>query len=187
MKAGLLVLAGILVAQPFGATIARADAPAIESTPIPKPPKPDFSSMSFLTGTWKCTSKSARRPSAITWTQTTTLDPSGYWMVTKGNAPGVSWYPYATVSTDWVTYDNDAKHWVDVYVDDNGGYGVSTAPGWSDGKIVWTTQNFVPAGGVTSVSALTITKVGDARTTGRSSFTTNKGRTVGVTSSCSKS
>ena len=52
----------IAVAVLFAAAT-PAYAPAqVESTPIPAPTKPNFSSVQFMIGSWTCSTKSARRP-----------------------------------------------------------------------------------------------------------------------------
>jgi hypothetical protein len=43
------------------ASFASADDAPVYS----QPPKPDFSSMKFLVGSWSCSTKSARRPFAV--------------------------------------------------------------------------------------------------------------------------
>jgi hypothetical protein len=58
-----------------------AGSPTIEATPVPAPKNPDFSSMQYLLGSWNCTSKSSRRPSASTGTTVNSLDSTGFWMI----------------------------------------------------------------------------------------------------------
>jgi hypothetical protein len=55
-------LAALLMAT--GVT-AFAAGTAVEGTPVPTPPKPDFSSMKFLIGTWTCSDLSSRRPAEV--------------------------------------------------------------------------------------------------------------------------
>src|SRR5579864_2797997 len=108
---GLAIVAAATIA--FAAT-----SPTIESTPIPGPPKPDFSAMKFLLGNWTCSTKSSRRPSAYTTTSTASIDPTGYWMVTKSVQHKTSWVPQDLSATDMATYDSDAHRWVDVLTGD---------------------------------------------------------------------
>jgi hypothetical protein len=181
-----LAVACLLVGQ-FTSGIASAQAvPTPAMTPIPRPAKPDFSTLTFLVGTWACTSKSARRPAPSTYTSTYSMDPTGYWLVVKSANAGVPWFPYAGTSTDMITYDANAKQWIDVYTDTLGNYDVSTSPGWSGNTMVWTDKTFVPARDITSQTAVTNTKVSDTSTTSTSSFTTTSGTTVGVTGACTK-
>ncbi|MBV8372714.1 MAG: hypothetical protein JOY69_05595, partial [Candidatus Eremiobacteraeota bacterium] len=56
-------------------------APKIEGTPVPALPKPDFSTMNFLIGTWTCSNLSSRRPGPFTTTEVYSMDPGGYWML----------------------------------------------------------------------------------------------------------
>ncbi len=187
LRLSLTIALGVLAVQGFAPAIALADAaPAIEATPVPRPAKPDFSTLNFLLGTWSCSEKSARRPTPDTWTQTASLDPSGYWLVTKSTDAGTSWFPYPSTSTDSVTYDSDSKQWVDLYLDTNGGYGYSTSTGWSGNTIVWTDRAFVPTANIKSISNFTLVKVSDTKTTSERSFVTSKGTTVGVSGSCTK-
>ena len=63
----------------------------VESTPIPAPEKPNFSSMSFMLGTWTCSTKSARRPAPYAMTSTYTLDPSGWWINETSSTSPTKW------------------------------------------------------------------------------------------------
>jgi len=174
-----LSLVACIVLGPL--TFASADGPN-----YPKPPKPDFSSMQFLVGTWSCSSKSARRPSAVASTQTFSLDPTGYYLVlvTKQNAS--PWFPYTSTATDKITYDSELKKWADIQTDTFGGYGLNMSSGWSGGKLVWHPVNNTAYLDVASSSDYTITKVSDTKLSSASSFTTKTGKTVGVAGTCRK-
>jgi hypothetical protein len=76
--AAAVVLAALIPASGFA---------QIESTPIPAPVKPNFSSLSFMVGTWTCKSKSSRRPAAFTTISTYSLDPTGYWISETSTTP----------------------------------------------------------------------------------------------------
>jgi hypothetical protein len=178
-------IAVVLAAAFVLSTSYASAAPTTESTPIPMPPKPDWSSMKFLIGTWNCSSQSSRRPGPYLTTATTTADPTGYWLVTKSIIPKVSWAMGLT-STDSVTYDADQHRWVDVYSDDNGGYDVTFSPGWSAGTIVWTDALFAPGPDIIAASPVTITKVSDTKTTAHSSFKEKSGRTITLDTVCNK-
>jgi len=132
-------------------------APTIESTPVPAPQKPDFAPMKYLMGTWNCTSKSSRRPTASKFTTANSLDSTGYWIIGQDYAPGASWYPYATKGIDKMTYDSDSKLWIDVYTDDRGGYGISKSPGPHGNTIVWSDAYFTPYSDIVSQSPTTET------------------------------
>jgi hypothetical protein len=153
----------------------------------PRPPKPDFTSMRFLIGTWSCSTKSARRPTAVMSTDTWSMDPSGYYLVQKSFSKGSPWYPYAGTSTDMYTYDSQIKQWADQTTSTLGGYGLSMSKGWIGNKLVWHPVNNTPYLDVASTSDYTLTKVSPTKVVGVSSFSTKSGRTVGVTYSCSKS
>ena len=176
---GLAIVAAATIA--FAAT-----SPTIESTPIPGPPKPDFSAMKFLLGNWTCSTKSSRRPSAYTTTSTASIDPTGYWMVTKSVQHKTSWVPQDLSATDMTTYDADAHRWVDVLTGDWGGYNVSTSPGWHGISMVWTDAVISPQGNVASTTPTIVTKVSDTKTTARNTFKEKSGRTITVDTVCKK-
>ncbi|MBV8281269.1 MAG: hypothetical protein JO347_04295 [Candidatus Eremiobacteraeota bacterium] len=188
MRSGLFRISLTLVATALASTaIAFADtAPGIETTPIPNNAKPDWSSMSFMVGTWQCTSQSSRRASPAKSTQTNTMDSTGYWMVQKTIQPKLSWAS-AVSSVDMITYDKDQKRWVDVYTDDGGNYDVSFSPGWKGNTIVWTDAIFVPGPDIIATSPLTTVKVSDSKVTFSSSFTEKSGRKNTLTGYCTKS
>jgi hypothetical protein len=167
----------------FITSVAQAQ---VETTPIPLPPKPDFSSMKFLLGTWNCTETNTRRNKPYTSTSTTTMDPSGYWMDTKTVAHPVSFDPTPTVTTDKVTYD--AGHWVDVSTDDRGTYAFSSSTGWKGDKIVWHpgATSSVTSGNVVGGGDTTVTKVSDTKTTHTGSFKESSGRTITLKGTCTK-
>ena len=165
-----------------GAAIAQS----MEATPIPLQPKPDLTPMTYFTGTWACAYKSARRPTPQRYTTVATLDPGGRWIVEKTKIMPVSWFPHAQFVVDMVTYDPNAKRWVDVETDSLGGYDLSASSGWTGDTMVWKDLAFVPARDVVSASETTLTKVSDAKYTATASFKTKKGRVVGVTTTCTK-
>lgn len=158
----------------------------IESTPIPMTPKPDFSKMSFLTGTWNCSTKSARRPTAYQTTSSTTMSPDGYWMITRTTTKKASWIPAELHGEDRMTYDPSTNRWIDISYDDAGGYNVSTSPGWNGNSITWTDMVITKVNATASTTPTTVTKMGDTRTASVSSFKEPSGRMVKVTSTCTK-
>lgn len=164
-----------------------AASPTVEKTPVPKPPKPDFSSMNFGLGSWTCSTKSARRPGPYITTSVTTVDPTGYWMVTKSTQQKTAWFPYSTQGTDYVTYDDATKRWVDVFTGDLGGYGVTTSSGWTGNTIVWTDALFKPGNDVIGETPTTTTKVSDTKTTTHTTFREkSSGRWISVDTLCNK-
>ncbi|MDQ6770654.1 MAG: hypothetical protein M3Z54_11790 [Gemmatimonadota bacterium] len=163
-----------------------ASSPTIESTPIPNPAKPNFSAMNFQLGTWTCSSQSSRRPAPYITTSVTTIDPSGYWMVTKSETAKTSWAP-AALATDWVTYDADTHRWVDINTGDYGGYGATTSPGWNGNTIVWTDPLFKAGMDAMAVTPTTTTKDSDTKTTSHTTFQEkNSGRWISVDTVCTK-
>lgn len=178
-----LCAAFVIVAANAGAALGQT----IESTPIPATPKPDFSSLAFLTGTWSCSVKSSRRPAAYTYTATYAMDPSGYWLIeTDKNAPA-SWAPNAPATTETrYTYDADTKRWIAVTSGDMGAYDFATASGWSGNALTWHSLGFAKGPDITSQSDLTMTKVSPTKTTTSSTFDTAGGKHVTVDGTCTK-
>jgi hypothetical protein len=175
-----------LVLLALGLTAGAAFAQTMEATPIPAPPKPDFSSMTYFVGSWTCTTKSARRPTPQISHTVNALDATGRWLVEKSVNEPTSWLPYTSNELDMLTYDPSAKRWVDVETDTLGGYDVSASPGWKGDTMVWTDLTFVPNRDVTSATAVTLKKAGPAKFTYANTFTTKKGRTIALTGSCVK-
>ncbi len=158
----------------------------VESTPVPIGGRPNFSTQQFLVGTWSCSTKSSRRPSAYASTLTYAMDPSGWWMNQKTVTPGMKWFPRATTTYDKVTYDSMAKRWADVTYGDLGAYGLATSPGPNGNTWVWHAEGFVPGGGIKSQSDVTFTKISPTKTVSTSWFTENSGRKVNVATTCNK-
>jgi len=177
--AAAVVLAALIPASGFA---------QVESTPVPAPQKPDFSSLSYMVGTWTCKSKSSRRPAAFTTISTYSLDPTGYWMNETSTTPKTTWVPTPLRTWDKITYDPDAKRWADVSYGDGGAYGLSYSQGWNGNQIVWHDVSFAPGPNINSQTDITTTKVSATKTTSSSSFTETKtGRRVMVTTTCLKS
>jgi hypothetical protein len=179
LSAGAIVLAALVPAYVFA---------QVESTPIPAPHKPDFSSVSFMAGTWTCKSKSSRRPAAFTTITTYTMDPTGYWMNQISTTPKTSWVPVQLRTWDKITYDSDTKRWVDVSYGDGGAYGLSVSKGWNGSEIVWHDVSFAAGPDVNTQTDITTTKISATKMTSSSAFTETKtGRHVSVTTICVKS
>jgi predicted heme/steroid binding protein len=170
----------------FALTASIASAQTIEATPIPKPPKPDFSAWKFYVGTWSCEDKSSRRPAPYKWTNTWALDDTGYWLTGKSTYKGAPWFPYPGSTEDLITYDADTGRWIDVTYGSLGAYDLSESKGWAGGKIVWHDLAFAKGKDVATQTDNTITKVSDTKTTLYSGFTTVKGKTVTVNGTCLK-
>jgi hypothetical protein len=165
-------------------SIARAQ---VESTPIPAPTKPNFSSMNFMIGTWTCSTKSARRPAAYVTTVTYAKDPTGYWIDETSTTNTSSWIAQKLTVWDKITYDNDTKRWADVSYGDGGAYGLSFSSGWNGEKMSWHDVSFAAGPDISAQTDNVITKVSNTKTTTASSFTETKtGRHVAVTGICTK-
>jgi hypothetical protein len=163
-----------------------AFAQTMETTPIPKPAKPDFSSMEFMVGTWSCSTKSGRRPTPYLSTTTYTLDPTGFWLIGKSESKGVPWFPYPSAGTDWITYDADTSRWIDVNVSDFGGYDLSSSKGWKRNVMVWHDLAAAPGKDVKSSTDTVNTKVSATKMTAVNTFTTVKGKAVSLATTCTK-
>jgi hypothetical protein len=160
----------------------------VESTPIPAPAKPNFSSMSFLVGTWSCSTKSARRPAPYMTTVTYSLDSSGYWLNETATTKPTAWVKKQLTINDKITYDPDTHRWADVSYGDGGAYGMSFSNGWSGNELVWHDVSFAAGPDIASQSDTTMTKVSATKVTLASSFTEAKsGRHVSVAGTCTKS
>jgi hypothetical protein len=160
----------------------------VESTPIPAPNKPNFSSMSFMLGTWTCRTKSSRRPTYYTTISTYTLDPTGFWMNEVSRTPKTAWVPTGLSNWDKITYDSDTHRWVDVGWGDGGTYTLSFANGWKGSQMAWHDVSFAAGPDIDSQTDIVTTKVSPAKTMSTSSFTETKtGRRVSVVATCTKS
>jgi hypothetical protein len=159
----------------------------VESTPIPAPRKPNFSSMEFMVGTWTCSTKSARRPSAYVTTSTYAMDPTGYWIEQTSTTNATSWISRKLTTWDKITYDPDTHRWVDVTYGDGGAYGLAFSSGWMGNKMSWHDVSFAPGPDIASQTDNVVTKVSPTKMTSMSSFTETKtGRKVAVTGICTK-
>jgi hypothetical protein len=178
-----IMLAAVLLA----ATMPSFAAAQVESTPLPAPKKPNFSSMSFMIGTWTCSTKSARRPAAYVTTSTYTMDPSGWWIDQTSTTNTTKWIPAKLTSWDKITYDSDSHRWVDVATGPANGYGLSFSSGWNGAQMTWHDVSFMAGPDISASSDNIVTKVSDTKMTSSSSFTEAKtGRHVSVTGVCTK-
>ncbi len=175
--------AAVLVA----ALIPAAGFSQVESTPIPAPAKPNFSSMSFMIGSWTCKTKSSRRPAAYTTAVSYSMDPSGYWLEETSTTHPTSWVSKTLVTNDKITYDSDTKRWVDVTYGDGGAYGLAFSKGWNGSQMSWHDVSFAAGPDISSQTDITTTKNSATKTTSTSSFTETKtGRRVAVVAVCTK-
>src|ERR1700736_5746571 len=110
---------------------------AAQPTPVPNT-APNFSSMNFLLGTWHCEASITARPGKRTETDTYRMAYDGWQMQDHTVAP-----PFDKARTrdivgdDWTTWDPTIKLWINQGVDNFGGYGWSTSPGWTGNTITW--------------------------------------------------
>jgi hypothetical protein len=163
-------------------TLALAQNPPVEGTPIPTAPKPDWSPVNYLIGTWNCSDVSSRRPGPFQITTTYAMDPTGYWLIKTETIHKASWIPREVTNVSRVTYDNNAKRWVRILTGDNGAYAVSTSPDRS--VFTYVLQNDAPD--VASYKPEVYTKESDTKRTMKTSFTEKSGRVVNVTETCNK-
>ena len=189
----LLMALGLTTAAVQAQTTTDTPAPAMAATVPPKAPyyplpkKPDFSSMTFLLGTWSCASYSERRGNEASHTTVTySMAPDGYFMKSISKSPKVSYAAVGSVATDWYTYDPNAKRWIDITIASYGGYGYSTSTGWENGHILWGAESFLPDGDLTSSTGTLLTKISATKFTTASAFTTTAGLLNRVKGSCTK-
>ncbi len=177
----LLTLAAVALVLGLAASpVVSAAQPAPAPTMVPMM-KPDFSPMMFLMGTWTCTQmlRGKTRPD----TSTTTMGLDDMWMVTQDAAPPFDQYRTVTINTTTYTgYDATTKQWVQISVDNSGGYSTSTSPGWQGNTMTWTTKN-LDGSSATDV----ITKASDTETSDAQTATDAQGKTTNLTISCKKS
>lgn len=179
----LAILALLVIA---GGAAASAAAPKVEGTPVPIQPKPDFSSMTFLVGTWNCVDVSSRRPGPFNTTEVYSMDPTGYWMIRETTIHKASWIPRDFKSETKYTYDAAAKQWVRIETGDRGNFTVATAPMPGGSKKVYTYVIQSKAAGIASYAPEVYMKVSDTKKTMTSSFTETSGRVVNVKETCTK-
>jgi hypothetical protein len=170
----------------FLLTCSAALAQTMETTPIPMAPKPDFSKMQFQTGNWTCSIKSSRRPSAFKTTATARISDDGYWLITRTTTQKMPWMSASLTGEDRITYDPSTSRWVDISYDEQGGYDLSTSPGWSGNTITWTDVTYPKTNATAVNNPTTITKVSNTRTTSKNTFKEPSGRLVTVTGTCNK-
>ncbi|MFY9885848.1 MAG: hypothetical protein WBX23_00040 [Candidatus Cybelea sp.] len=187
MKVSLRFLFAFWLTVGLGGAAAFAASPNIEGTPVPTPPKPDFSTMKFLIGTWECSDMSSRRPGPFQTTEVYSMDPSGYWMLRESTIHTASWIPREVRSETKFTWDGVAKRWVRITTGDRAGYSVSTAamPVASHTTYTYVIQTKAPD--IASFAPEVFTKVSDTKRTMTTSFTETNGRAVNVKETCTKS
>jgi hypothetical protein len=159
----------------------------VEATPIPAVPKPDFSSMQYLIGTWNCSIKSSRRPAPYTVTSTYAMSPDGWWINETSIQHAMKWFPQQTTIDDKITYDSTTHRWVDVTYGGLGAYGLSFAKGYNGNQILWHDVSFAPNADIKAQSDTTITKLSNSKVSFTSNFTEASGRVVNVVGACTKS
>ncbi len=153
---------------------------AAAPTPVPIP-KPDFTSMNFLVGTWTCTQP--LRGKTRSETDTYAMSNDGMWLVDTATSPPFDQYrTVAQNTTTYMTYDPTIKQWVSTTVDNFGGYGIESTSGWQGNVASWSGKG-LDGGSFADV----ITKVSDTETSDASTTTDPKGMVTNVTITCKKS
>lgn len=158
----------------------------VESTPVPTTPKVDFSKMSFLTGTWNCSVMSSRRPGPYRTTSVATIDRDGYWLITRTTVHPASWIKRSFTTEDRMTYDPSTSRWIDMEYDDQGGFDLSTSPGWVGNTITWSDVVYPKLNATATNNPTTLTRVSDTKTTSINTFREPGGRLVTVRTTCTK-
>jgi hypothetical protein len=168
-------------------TAASAAGPQIEGTPVPTRPRPDFSSMNFLIGTWQCSDLSSRRPAAFMTTEVYSMDPTGYWIVRDTTTHKASWIPREFHSQAKYTYDAVAKRWVRITMGAEGAYSVATAPMPVGNKKTYSSAIQAKSPDIASTEPEVYTKISDTKKIMTTSFSEAGGRVVTVKETCTKS
>lgn len=153
--------------------------PAAAPTPVPVP-HPDFSSMTFLLGSWTCTQP--LRGKTRSETDVYTMSNDGMWMSDAATSPPFDQYrTVAQNSMTNTTYDPTIKQWVSVYYDSLGGYSIESTPGWQGNVATWSGKGLDG-----SSYGDVITKVSDTETSDVNTMTDPKGQATTVTITCKK-
>jgi hypothetical protein len=187
MKRSLRFLFALSITVMLGTGAAFAAAPKVEGTPVPTPPKPDFSTMKFLIGTWECSDLSSRRPGPFKTTEIYSMDPSGSWMLRESTIHTASWIPREVKSETKYRWDNFGKRWIRVTTGDQGGFAVATAPAPAASQKTYTYVILTKAPDIASYAPEVFTKVSDVKKSMTTSFTATTGRVVTVKETCTKS
>ena len=157
---------------------------AAQPTPVPNTP-PNFTSLRFLLGTWNCRSAISGRPGNRSETDRYTMAYDGWQMQDHVVSPPFDKFRNRDLVGDsWITWDPTLKLWINQNVDNFGGYGLLTSPGWTGKKITWSEIN--PDGTLVRVVE---TKVSDVKETYETWSNDKKGRalTLGLSQTCTKS
>lgn len=117
---------------------AAVSAATPDPTPTPLPVQhPDFSSMTFFTGTWSCMEEDDGK-----WTPhiaRVSIGMNGQWMIIEDIAPRADRNrPYAV---NYMTHDASIKKWIELSVNDGGGYALASAPGWVGNSMTWSEKD----------------------------------------------
>jgi hypothetical protein len=175
---GCALLAIGLSATPLVSTAQMTTAAAPTPVPIPKP---DFSPMNFLVGTWTCTQP--LRGKTRSETDVYTVSNDGMWLVDAATSPPFDQYRTVAQNTmTYMTYDPTIKQWVTTTYDNFGGYGLESTSGWQGNVASWSGKG-LDGGSYSDV----ITKVSDTETSDANTTTDPKGVVTTVTISCKKS
>jgi hypothetical protein len=158
----LLALAALICTVAWAAPAAAAGS---APTPIPDAPRPDLSALQGWVGAWSCSTKSSRHAAAIAGTAAYGFDPEGRWLVNSGTTFPVAWFPHNGASTEFITYDLGRKHYVDIYIDSNGNYQVSTSPGPTGNTWVWHDLGLQATGDIATFGDVTTTVLPKTLTT----------------------
>src|SRR6185437_6648390 len=118
-------------------------------------------------------------------TYTGTVSHNGRYVTVHDVAPPFDQFRTAAVNSDtYYTYDMQNKKYIAVEVDDFGGYGFATSPGWQGNTMVWTDKS-APDG---SIGIFTLSRVSDSEYNVKSTGTDGNGKPVPTTTAnCKKS
>ena len=136
--------------------------------------------MQFLIGTWSCTTP--LRGKTRTEQDVYSMSDDGMWMIDRATSPPFDQYrTQSQNSITSMTYDPTINQWVQVYLDNFGGYGTSSSPGWQGNVATWSGKGLDG-----SSTSDVVTKVSASETTDANTATDAKGNVTRLTYSCKK-
>jgi len=167
-----MLVAGTALAQGADKKPAAAAPPPAEK-PAAKPPEmampmkapAEMDPMKWMVGTWKCDGKQSmggkEMPAKGTYKMAWDLD--NMWLVGHYEAAKAKGMPKTFKGVDYYTYDDGKKEYVQLSIDNMGGWGKMTSKGLEGDKLAWTGKAMMGAKEIDSKQ--TITKKSDKELT----------------------
>jgi hypothetical protein len=107
---------------------------------MPTKPPAEMDQLKFMLGTWKCEGKMnmGGPDMPIKSTYKVAWDLDNMWLVGHVEGAKSKDMPRAFKATDFYNYDAGSKNYVQLSIDNMGGWGHSAAKGWEGDKQTWT-------------------------------------------------